>query len=305
MRSQHCRRRLAGFTLIELLVVIAIIGVLIGHLLPAVQKVREAANRMSCSNNWKQFGLAVHTYHDVNSSMPYARSGGGQNRHTWAVLLLPYIEQSAMYDAWKTPITGVNQTDGFNNMTSAAMQPITQTGPKLFFCPSRRSPPQLIDFDGPGTGTALGSASDYASCTGDGTNDGTFQSGMIPIVVTGSHLRGIAFMAVVDGLSNTLLIGEKHVCRDDLGNLATAHIRDGVFWSGGEQGAFARRAGSGNPLAQDPGIVYGNQFGSNHPGLVQFAFGDGSVRGLKTSIAGTTLGFLANTKDGQAIPNYD
>lgn len=297
------RRR--AFTLIELLVVIAIIGVLVGLLLPAVQKVREAAARMSCANNLKQLGLAATHYHDINGTLPYARSGGGQNRHTWAVLILPFIEQTSMHTFWKTPITGVNQTDGYNNMTSAPMQAIRETGLKVYFCSSRRSPPKLIDFDGPGVGTPLGSAGDYVPCTGDGTNDGTFQSGMIPIVVSGSHLRGIPFSAVLDGLSNTLLFGEKHVAKADMGNLATAHIRDGVIWSGGEQGAFARRAGPSNPLAQNTDTVYNNQFGSFHPGVVQFALGDGSVRGIRTSIAGTTLGYLANVRDGQIISSVD
>src|SRR5436305_1510032 len=83
---------------------------------------------------------------------------------------------------------------------------------------------------------------DYAACTGDGTNDGTFESGMIPIVVSGSHMRGIPFGAVLDGLSNTLLIGDKHVAQSDLNNNATQNVRDGVVWSGGERGGSVRRA---------------------------------------------------------------
>src|SRR5712692_5756144 len=148
MRIQNPRSRTA-FTLIELLVVIAIIAVLIGLLLPAVQKVREAANRMSCLNNLKQMALALHGYHDNYSSFPpgthhlcpYTGSqwGGEPALTTWGIELLPYIEQASLYQrydkSWastvKCNITAVGLYQG-----SPQNLAVLSTSVKTYLCPS-------------------------------------------------------------------------------------------------------------------------------------------------------------------------
>jgi prepilin-type N-terminal cleavage/methylation domain-containing protein len=299
--QRQTHRRLA-FTLIELLVVIAIIAVLIGLLLPAVQKVREAANRMSCSNNLKQLGLAMHNFHDTYGKLPYTRSGGGQNRHTWALIILPYIEQDNVFKTYQTPIKGVSVTDGLNNhnTTDPTMTAAREAQVKTFICPSRHGPPAL-GFLNNAANSVKGMSSDYVVCTGD---TGTVPTpGMFSLVNSDHMKNGLPFSAVTDGLSNTLMIGEKHIQIGQLGNFSI----DGVVYSAGENRTYHRRAGTNNLLALSPSQVVSNagEFGSWHPGVCQFVFGDGSVRALKNSTAGPTLAALGNRADGQVIPNLD
>src|SRR5262245_27380570 len=129
MRSQR-RHRLA-FTLIELLVVIAIIAVLIGLLLPAVQKVREAANRSKCQNNLHQIGIAVHDYHSATGFLPPDRICN--DWPTWAVLILPYLEQESTFKLWDLTRRYGEQPAPIGSAIDPAPHNF-----KVFFCPSRR-----------------------------------------------------------------------------------------------------------------------------------------------------------------------
>jgi prepilin-type N-terminal cleavage/methylation domain-containing protein len=152
------RLKRPGFSLVELLVVIAIISMLMGLLMPAVQKSREAASRIACANNLKQLGLAMHHYENVYEVLPPSRLREGYA--TWAVLILPFIEQDNLYNQWNLKRTYYDQNDVAR-----------LTAVKIYFCPSRRSPssgpPTSIFGDTPSWGNdqsleVPGALGDYA-----------------------------------------------------------------------------------------------------------------------------------------------
>jgi prepilin-type N-terminal cleavage/methylation domain-containing protein len=306
------RRRESAFTLIELLVVIAIIAVLIGLLLPAVQKVREAASRMQCANNLKQLGLAVHTYHDTYQSLPPA-SLGGDGEVSWAVLILPYIEQVNLYRQWN-----------LNLRYTYYRHPADVVGAqvKIYYCPSRRSPPQLsVTGDSqPPWGGSPGALGDYAANGGNSTlvwDDPRKGGGVLLYADTtmgtndtvASWRSLTAFKDVTDGLSNTLLIGEKHVQISQFGQQTAG---DNSIYNGDDIRTIVRVAGRqtpgpiDRPLASSPTDSYrpDERFGSYHVGGCQFVLCDGSVRMIQNTIDIDTLTRLAVRNDGLPVGDY-
>ncbi len=303
-RMTTSARRRDGFTLIELLVVIAIISVLMGLLLPAVQRVREAANRTTCSNNLHQIGLAITMYNDLYGKLPPTRLS---DRHaTWAVLILPYLEQGNLYSKWNLVNFYYDQSDEAR-MTSVS----------TYFCPSRRAassaPGHSITGDqdddigpgvlGPFTPGALG---DYAVCTGtdncDGCDcDGNAFNGAFRSLINqyGQSLGWISFSDVTDGLSNTFFAGDKHVLIGYFGcGVLDCSLYNGDYWM-----CSSRSAGPNFPLAQKPtDQIIG--FGGYHMTICQFLFGDASVRSVANSTNPNILALLANISDGTAIPDY-
>jgi prepilin-type N-terminal cleavage/methylation domain-containing protein len=291
-------RRQRGFTLIELLVVIAIIAVLIGLLLPAVQKVREAAARTQCSNHLKQMGLAIHSFHSAHNKLPPARIA--DQYATWSVFLLPYIEQDGLYRTWDLSKKYYDQT-AFDYKAQVS----------IYFCPARRGPPQLCQIpEDNAASTMLGTLGDYAVAAGDNTTDVETasdlpgaQGAMIVGIRTGSTgawTSRTTFDSVADGLSNTIFIGEKHIQMNQFGLVKG----DRSIWNGDTANVFSRIAGPGKGIVADLNSSTNERFGSYHQGVCQFVFGDGSVKPISVTTPESTMSLLIRRDDGLSIPSY-
>jgi len=312
-------RRTKAFTLVELLVVIAIIGILVALLLPAVQAAREAARRIQCVNNLKQLGLAVHNFHDTHQAIPPCSLTGGGHL-TWFYQILPYIELTALHDQFQ---------EGYKFYVQPPAPVETQV--PLYYCPSR-SRTKRVDH-----GEQNSSLTDYAMNAGDGelypwwgggfphvgnlnqngVASSTHKNGFSTQILTGTvsgrppwdtytnWKAQIKFRSITDGLSKTLLAGEKFVHPEHQGR------RDGgdnAIWNDDGTVSKVRVAGTRYPLARsdtDPTAAidaHNMPFGGPHLGICQFVNCDGSVHTLNTSTNTTVLGYMANRFDNQVIP---
>jgi Tfp pilus assembly protein PilE len=297
--------RRVGFTLVELLVVIGIIGLLIGLLLPAVQNIREAGKRVRCANNLHQIGLACHNYQERYGRLP--ASHRGSQLFSWAWMLLPDLEQEGLFQKGN-----VAQSDEF-----LLADPAFETDVNVFYCPTRGRPNYAARELQPFSitlATCLGRhpprpdvqirgiPGDYAASIGTSGSIGTpaIPGGLVP-GADGAFVykKGLELREFKDGLSNTLLIGEKHIPAQRRG----LYPYDGVLWDGHNPKPNTRGAGPDLPLATSQAQMHWS-FGSEHPGICQFIFVDGSVQRLRNTIDPVILGLLAHRADGYAIPPY-
>ena len=295
-----------GFTLIELLVVIAIIAILIGLLLPAVQKVREAASKMSCFNNLKQIGLAMINYHETYQGFAYGGSDGPNQNccnatsrvgWTWAYHILPFMEQENLY---KHPTDTV----------------VTATPTKSYYCPTRRQPVVY---------SATRAVCDYAGNAGtnmagrgiDGMLVAQWKAPSASLAANyAPDMPARRILDITDGSSNTIMIAEKQVHVSVLGSAGgdneswnnpgwdQDNIRCGNQPDGGN---LPNNVNDSLPLPDDKHpdstkpTFWSTRFGSSHPGVFNAVFSDGSVRSLTYTIDAANWLRLCKINDGEVI----
>jgi prepilin-type N-terminal cleavage/methylation domain-containing protein/prepilin-type processing-associated H-X9-DG protein len=285
-----------GFTLIELLVVIAIIAVLIGLLLPAVQKVREAAGRAKCQNNLKQIALALHNFHDTHQAFPPGYVSGVSSSGTdsgpgwgWAAMILPQMEQAALYASLH-----LDQPIGAS-ANIARLTPVPS-----YVCPSDDIPQTWWATRYDSAGNAQGQICEVASAN----YVGVFGNSEPGVDGEGVFFRNsqIAIKDITDGTAQTLLAGER-----------TVKVGPAT-WAGTVTGATLYEPGNGPQVEDGSGMVLGqarhapgapgcevNEFASRHGSGANFAFADGHVAFLTSTLDAKVFQALATRSGGEPI----
>jgi prepilin-type N-terminal cleavage/methylation domain-containing protein/prepilin-type processing-associated H-X9-DG protein len=332
--KSRATKRYAAFTLIELLVVIAIIGVLIAMLLPAVQKVRAAADRAKCANNLKQISLACHNYHDTYRGFPTLTQSNASG--TWVSQLAPFIEQDNFYQQWLATLAGNNTTQAIQAQAKGGPGSLHATIIKVLICPADDLPdPPIAQLIAPGASPLFPDGL-YSSLTSYGPNTGTrgwasfsyppkIDDGVFLVLKT----QPIRIAGITDGTSSTILFGEgyhgdplwttfSHQCLwqasqnlDDLSQMAawyfvgpvTRNASAPINWQltpSDVAGPFARWGSPCNDLE----FKRLGAYGSGHGGGANVVMADGSVHFLRQDISLTTLQALS-TRAGHEIINED
>ena len=318
-----------AFTLIELLVVIAIIAILIGLLLPAVQKVREAASRAKCSNNLKQLGLALVGYHDIYNSFSHGGIGStgplvaGEPIHGFGIMLLPLIEQESLYRKYDFARSWHNTTLNINGVKNSDL---AATVVKAFECPSasRNGPVTYTTSSSSGSVNVTAAPSDYGPAS---YIDATLRNA-VPAVLPASFITnykgvlrsfasnkvsGVKISQITDGTSNTMMLMEDvgRPLRFRMGAPVSTSVSNGAGWADRDN-SFSIAGFDKANVSKSP--MYGtcavncsnnNEAYSFHTGGVSTVFADGSVHFVNQNISILNFASLITLDGGEIVSSSD